>query len=111
MSILDDIVAHKHEEVAAAKVAVPAGEIKQRALRQAPARAFREALLAAPFGLIAEIKKASPSRGILSKEFDHRKIALEYAEGGSHAISVLTDQQFFQGQIPCSKCRAKGKPS
>ena len=96
--ILDTIVARKKEEVAA---------LKQRGIRPpeteaplGPPRGFMQALLAAPgVAIIAEAKKASPSKGVIDPNFDPRKIALNYKQGGAHAISVLTDRDFFQGSI------------
>ncbi len=94
--ILDTIVERKHEEVAA---------LKQRGIRPpetniAPPRGFKQALLDAPgVAIIAEAKKASPSKGVIQPDFDPRQIALNYKRGGAHAMSVLTDVDFFQGSI------------
>lgn len=96
MTILDTIVAHKKEEVAARKRAglqPPDGPV-------APRRPFREALLQAPdVAIIAEVKKASPSKGLLCPDFEPVSLARDYETGGATAISVLTDERFFQGSL------------
>lgn len=94
--ILDTIVARKKEEVAA---------LKRRGLPvlnqpQEPPRGFIAALLNAPgVAIIAEAKKASPSKGIIQPDFDPVRIARNYQNGGAHALSVLTDVDFFQGSL------------
>ena len=96
--ILDTIVARKKEEVAI---------LKQQGIRPPenetpldPPRGFMQALLDAPgVAIIAEAKKASPSKGVIEPNFDPQKIALNYKQGGAHAMSVLTDRDFFQGSI------------
>ena len=94
--ILDTIVARKYEEVA---------ELKQRGLPTparaiAPPRGFIRALVDAPgVAIIAEAKKASPSKGIIQPDFDPVRIARNYKEGGAHCLSVLTDVDFFQGSL------------
>jgi indole-3-glycerol phosphate synthase len=99
-TILDRIRAYKQEEVAARKAARPQSEI-EAAARNAPApRDFARALTAAAsggYGLIAEIKKASPSRGLLRAAFDPPALARAYQEGGATCLSVLTDGRSFQG--------------
>ena len=95
MSILDRILAVKRAEVAAAKRAAPDVEARARA---APAtRDFVGALRAKKPAVIAEIKRASPSKGLLRAHFDPAAIARSYGEGGAACISVLTDREFFQG--------------
>ncbi len=95
MSILDKILAVKRAEVAAAKRAAP--DIEARA-RAAPApRDFVGALRAKKPAVIAEIKRASPSKGLLRADFDPAAIARSYEKGGAACISVLTDREFFQG--------------
>lgn len=98
-TFLDRIVADKREALAAAKQAVPRTELEAR-LADAPApRSFIEALRAPGLSLIAEVKKASPSKGLLRADFDPIDIAKRYAEAGASAISVLTDEKHFQGSL------------
>lgn len=102
MSILAEIFAHKREEVAARKQACPLEEIRRRAELSPPARGFTTALrerAGAWPALIAEIKRASPSRGRLSGETDPLRLARVYSENGAAAISVLTDEKYFQGSL------------
>ncbi len=95
--ILARIVSHKRAELAEAPR--NRAEIERRASHRAPARDFRAALKASPPAIIAEIKKASPSKGVLANEFDAASMAREYARGGAAALSVLTDREFFQGSL------------
>jgi indole-3-glycerol phosphate synthase len=98
-TILDRIVADKRVELAAAKAAEPLNELRAR-LQHAPAlRSFAGALRRPGIGLIAEVKKASPSRGLLRADFDPCALAKEYADAEAAAISVLTDEKHFQGSL------------
>lgn len=103
MSILDTIVARKKQEVAG----LPEGEITPAVLRAAwlargGARDFHGALLKpkrGPVALIAEVKKASPSAGVICRDFDPIRIARRYEAAGASCLSVLTDEPFFQGSL------------
>jgi indole-3-glycerol phosphate synthase len=97
VTILERILAVKREEIGAAKERSPAATVEAKA-RSAPApRDFVGALRAKRPAVIAEIKKASPSRGVLREHFDPAVIAASYARAGAACLSVLTDRQFFQG--------------
>jgi indole-3-glycerol phosphate synthase len=100
--ILKKIVEVKREEVAAAKKRVPLEEMREDALGRVLTRDFvgamRAKIAAGQSAVIAEIKKASPSKGLLRADFIPADIAQSYAEAGAACLSVLTDRQFFQGQ-------------
>jgi indole-3-glycerol phosphate synthase len=101
--VLQRILAVKGEEVALAKGVRPLAALRQEAARAAPARDFvgalRAKLGAGKPAVIAEIKKASPSRGVLRERFEPAAIAATYERNGAACLSVLTDEQFFQGSI------------
>lgn len=97
-TILSKIVDHKRVELAEARVT--RAELERLAeARMADRRDFRAALAASRPAIIAEAKKASPSKGLLQEGFDPRVIARQYMAGGASAMSVLTDQRFFQGSL------------
>jgi indole-3-glycerol phosphate synthase len=101
VTILDEILVHKREEVARAMRALPASELAARAREAGDApRGFRAALARGPRPrIVAEIKRRSPSRGEIRADFDPQACAQAYAEAGAAAISVLTDERWFGGSL------------
>jgi indole-3-glycerol phosphate synthase len=98
-TILDRIVEHKRGELAAAKAAAPLAGMRALAEKAPGVRDFASALRGPRIALIAEVKKASPSRGVLRADFEPVSLAQDYAEAGAAAISVLTDEEHFQGTL------------
>jgi indole-3-glycerol phosphate synthase len=100
-TVLEKIIARKKEEIAerSAKVGIPI--LKKRMVNQTPPRGFiramREKIMAGESAVIAEIKKASPSKGVIRENFDPEAIAKSYEAAGAACLSVLTDKDFFQG--------------
>ena len=99
-TILDKIVAKKREEIAVASERRPAAELLADLAQAPPVRDFFGALAAVgSIKLIAEVKKASPSKGVIREDFDPLAIAQTYEQCGATCISVLTDESFFQGSL------------
>jgi indole-3-glycerol phosphate synthase len=98
--ILDDILAHKQDEVSGRKLATPRAALRERALYHEARRGFRAALAARPApAVIAELKRASPSRGVIRSHYDPPAHARAYERAGAAALSVLTDERFFEGHL------------
>lgn len=98
--VLERIVRHKQGEIAAAKTARPEAEVRAAAAAAPPPRDFFAALAGGPpIRLIAEVKRASPSAGLIREDFDPVAIAETYARHGAACVSVLTDEHFFRGSL------------
>src|SRR5436305_1835101 len=99
-TILDEIVASKHQEIAAARRRMPLVELEAQAAEAPPVRDFRAALAGpGPIQLIAEVKKASPSARVIRADFDPIAIARTYQAHGAACLSILTDAPYFQGHL------------
>jgi len=100
-TILDEILLHKRGEIAERQTDHPLNQVRERAEAADPPRGFVSALFAKVEmnrpAVIAEIKKASPSKGLIRENFDPPAIARQYEQAGAACLSVLTDQKFFQG--------------
>jgi indole-3-glycerol phosphate synthase len=104
VSILERILLDKRREVDERRARTPLAELQGRVQEAPPPRGFREALVARPAGgpafrVVAEVKRASPSKGVIRADFDPVAIARGYERGGAAAISVLTDAKYFQGSL------------
>ena len=99
MSVLETILAHKRDEVAADKKAVSFDSLKDLPGFTRPCVSLQRALRGKHLAIIAEIKKASPSQNVIREDFDPVAIAHEYQGAGASAISMLTDRKFFQGSL------------
>jgi indole-3-glycerol phosphate synthase len=98
--ILDEIVVQKKREIMAARERVPLSQLEAQLSAASPPRGFLRALRAATApALIAEVKKASPSAGLIRADFDAAGIAAEYESAGAACLSVLTDEHYFQGSL------------
>ena len=97
--ILEEICEHKRGEVDAAKAAMPLSDIEERIENAGPARDFRAAFRGNGISLIAEVKRASPSKGVLMDNMDPATLGAIYERSGAVAISVLTDEKYFQGSL------------
>lgn len=99
-TILDEIVSVKTREIEASKLSVPSEQLRDQLSAAPPVRDFHAPLAAeGPIKLIAEVKKASPSKGVIREDFDPVQIAQCYAQHGATCLSVLTDEKFFQGSL------------
>ena len=97
--ILDEIVAARRESLAQAQARVPLGDLERHPAYREPRRGFTARIAGTRPAIIAEVKKASPSRGVIRADFDPVAIARAYAAAGAAAVSVLTEEAFFQGQL------------
>ncbi len=100
--ILDEIVKRKREKLKEVKIEIPLSDIKEKVKDLSETRDFKKAIKrkkGEALKLIAEIKKGSPSKGIIMEDFDPERIALTYEEKGASAISVLTESDFFYGSL------------
>ena len=98
--ILDTIIAHKRKELAIEQARVPLKDLEAKVRNLSPTRDFQEAITGSgSVKLIAEVKKKSPSKGIIREDFHPVSIAGTYVENGAAAISILTDRHFFAGEL------------
>jgi indole-3-glycerol phosphate synthase len=99
MNILESILDNKRLETERLKKVMPLEMLKGKSLFSRKCFSMRTALNASAPAIIAEVKKASPSKGVIREDFDHRDIVKKYVDAGANALSVLTDKKFFQGDI------------
>src|SRR5947207_9723474 len=98
--LLAEIVAHKRLEIERAKAVRPAAELEKKLASAPPVRGFVAALEAKPpVALIAEVKKSSPSAGLMTGRYDPVETAREYERAGAACVSVLTDEKYFHGHL------------
>ncbi len=97
--LLAEIMTWKRQEVPAQMAEAPETDLRALLAFTPPPVDFAAALARPGVSLIAEVKRASPSKGLIARDFDPVTLALTYADGGAHAISCLTDSRFFQGQL------------
>ncbi len=98
--ILDDIIAHKKEELKISKKKLPLGDLETKIKNlEPPIDVIDKHQSMSGVKIIAEIKKASPSKGVIRKDFNYLEIAKDYESAGAFALSVLTDKKFFQGEL------------
>ena len=98
MSRLEEIIAYKRKEIEPWLTHTGDWGDRAAALRSL-FRGFRKSLVSEDFGFVGEVKRASPSAGVIAEEFDPVRTALAYDEAGANCISVLTDEKFFQGHL------------
>lgn len=99
MNFLETILTVKREEIALRKRTVLRSRLEDLPRYELPRRSLRAALAGQDMAIIAEVKKASPSRQVIRQDFDPLAIARRYAAAGAHGVSVLTDEHFFQGRL------------
>jgi indole-3-glycerol phosphate synthase len=99
MNILEEILEHKRQEITLAKKTIPVEQLKDMPGFARQCLSLQKALGGKDITVIAEIKKASPSKKIIREDFNPLEIAREYVGGGASALSVLTDKKYFQGDI------------
>lgn len=99
MPILEEILTAKRSAVERARQAVSLTELERHAREVLPPRDFKAALMGKGLSIIAEVKRASPSRGIIAEPVDVGQLARQYQEGGAAAVSVLTEEDFFSGSL------------
>ena len=102
MNVLQQIVEHKKQEIAEAKIRLPESELRGQTFSDRERRPFFKSLemsQAAGINVIAEIKRASPSKGIIRSDLNVAKYTLGYERGGARALSVLTDRRYFKGSV------------